>query len=76
MSIVSAIVTYLMVWWVVLFTVLPWRNEPVLHPLQGHDKSAPRNPQILFKLLITTLISSILSAIIYFLIKNTFITLN
>ena len=43
MSIVSAIFTYLMVWWIVLFTILPFGNAPLEKPLPGNEPNAPAN---------------------------------
>lgn len=59
---VTALVVFIMIWWVVLFTVLPWgvrRNET---PEEGHDHGAPARSLIGRKLLITTGIAAVLFA--------------
>lgn len=64
---VSSVVVYLLVWWTVLFAVLPWG---VRQPDQPHNfvGGAPINPHLKTKLLATTLISAIIWAIIAYLI--------
>lgn len=60
MSWVSGIVVYFLIWWVVLFAVLPWgvripdRAEP------GHAQSAPVRPRLWTKAAVTSLIAGLL----------------
>lgn len=61
---VSGIVVYLLVWWVVLFAILPLG---VRSSTEG-NAGPPQNPDIKKKFLLTTLISVIIWAIIYVLI--------
>jgi predicted secreted protein len=65
MTIVSGIVIYCIMWFVVLFTVLPWGvrtqdEEGEVEP--GTAESAPINPNIWRKLLITSLVTGVLFA--------------
>jgi predicted secreted protein len=48
---------FLLIWFVILFAVLPWgvRQQTDIEP--GHDPGAPVNPQLGRKALITTVIS-------------------
>jgi predicted secreted protein len=66
MSWVSAGAIYFVVWWLVLFTVLPWRatsHHELGHDIApGHAASAPVNPHLAAKFLATTLISAALFA--------------
>ena len=66
----TAIVVYLLIWWVVLFAVLPWgvRLETDLVP--GQSTGAPANPRLLTKALATTGISAIIWLVVFFLIKS------
>lgn len=66
---ISGIVVFLMVWWTVLFTVLPWGNRPSAEPITGNVVSAPDKPKLLKKFLITTLISAVIWTVIYGLIS-------
>lgn len=65
MSFATGMVVYVMIWVVVLFLVLPWgvRIPEVIEC--GHADSAPENPYIGLKLLITSIISAFLWVIAY-----------
>jgi predicted secreted protein len=66
MSIFGMIVTFIVVWWLVLFLVLPWgiqsrikTDNAIIIPeiVNGADIGAPKTPNIKIKFLITTLIA-------------------
>ena len=57
-----------MVFWTALFMVLPWGNKSSETPEQGMAGSAPANPRIKQKFLITFIISTIIWLIILALI--------
>lgn len=57
MGALTGILVFVVVWWVVLFAVLPWGVETDAAPPPGTAASAPRTPRIAMKMLITTLIS-------------------
>lgn len=65
---------YVMIWWLVLFTVLPWRAHPPAKPEEGHADSAPANPMMVRKALATTAISAVVWAGCYFLITSDLLT--
>lgn len=60
----SALVVYLMVFWTVLFAILPWGNRAHGEDDKGFAGSAPSNPRIKQKFIITAIIATILWAII------------
>ncbi len=60
MSIVSAVVVYLLAWWLVLFTILPWGNRPDDDLVTGHAGSAPAKPRLKVKFLVTSVIAAII----------------
>ncbi|WP_026987519.1 DUF1467 family protein [Fodinicurvata fenggangensis] len=65
----TGLMVYIVVWWLVIFTVLPWgvrRNE---NPEPGHEAGAPENPMLGRKALVTTVISAVIWLIIYFVIE-------
>ena len=70
MSLTGSFVVFVILWWLILFMILPRDinsqkdNDFVV---KGADPGAPSNPNIIKKLIITTAITSILFAIIYFL---------
>lgn len=50
---------YFLIWWIVLFTVLPWGVQVPDHPETGHAPSAPIRPRIGLKLIVTTLVAAV-----------------
>ena len=64
----SALVVYLMVFWTVLFAILPWGNRAHEEHDKGLAGSAPRNPRIKQKFLITGAIATVIWAVICLLI--------
>ena len=61
MNPVTAITLFTMIWWTVLFAVLPIGTRPVAEPDEHTGwRGAPARPQMLRKILITTLISLLL----------------
>lgn len=75
MDLVGGLVSFVIIWTVVLFTVLPWGNQPVDEPEAGHAESAPANPRVGLKFLITTGISLVLFGILYAVMEYRLITL-
>ena len=65
MSIVGAIVTYLVLWWLALFMVLPWGNQASDRIGKGHASSAPARPRLLKKIAATTLLAMVFFAIVW-----------
>ena len=65
----SAFAIYFVIWWLVLFLVLPWgvRNPHEMGETvgDGHDAGAPVNPNLWRKLGITTALASIVFVLIY-----------
>jgi predicted secreted protein len=69
MSLGSALAIYFVIWWVVLFAVLPWgvRNagEAGESVEIGNDPGAPVNPRLGLKAAVTTLLSAAIFAVVY-----------
>ncbi len=61
---VTALALFFLVWWVVLFAVLPWGVRPPDNPGLGHEPGAPEFPDLKKKFWITTGVSLGLMAII------------
>lgn len=74
MNPVSAIVVFVVIWWVVLFAVLPWGVRRVENPEPGADPGAPANPRMWRKAAITTAISVVLFAVAYFVVESDLIS--
>ena len=79
MGITGSIIIYVMIWWIVFFSVLPIgiqpKKEVFKERLGGNDPGAPKNPKIGKKFLITTIITSLLFIVIYYLVNNGFLNL-
>ncbi len=69
MTLLAAFFTYLIVWWTVLFAVLPWGNRQPDVRVDGTMPGAPANPNIKKKFIATTIVSFIILGIIHALIE-------
>ena len=65
---------YVIIWWVVVFTILPIGIKKPNKVAKGHAEGAPKNPLILKKFIITTFVAFFLWLIVFFIIKNEFFT--
>jgi predicted secreted protein len=65
MSLLAAFFTYFIIWWTVLFAVLPWGNRQPDVNETGMAYGAPVNPNIKKKLIATTIVSFIVLGIVY-----------
>ena len=66
MSLATAIAIYFIIWWVVLFTILPWgvrSQEEGGDVVSGSDPGAPAIPRLWWKLFWTTAVSAVVFAI-------------
>ena len=74
MNPVSAFVVFVIIWWTVIFCVLPIGVETEYKPedehLKGIAPSAPKKLNIKRKLILTTIISLVLWAIAYVIIVS------
>ena len=66
----TGVMVFVIIWWVVLFTVLPWGVRVSDNPEPGHATSAPEKPMLWRKALITTLIAAVLWVGAYYLIES------
>ena len=60
LTIGGAIALYFVVWWTLLFAVLPLRNQPETRPshvVPGQDPGAPASPRLREKAIWTTLVA-------------------
>ncbi len=76
MSTTGLAIIYIIIWWVVFFSILPIdvnRNRKFLIP--ANEVGAPENPKILKKFIYCTVITTIIFIIIYLLIKYEYLNL-
>ena len=73
MGITGSIIIYVMIWWIIFFSILPVgiqsNKEIFKESIEGADPGAPNNPKMAKKFLITTIITSILFIMIYYLVN-------
>ena len=71
----TGVVLFVCLWWIALFAVLPIGTKPVVRP---DDKSgwrgAPEQPQILRKVIITTIVTVFLWTGSYLLIRSDYVS--
>ena len=73
MGLTGSIIVYVIMWWIVFFSVLPVgiqsKKEIFKEKFGGNDPGATNKKKILTKFLTTTLITTIIFAVIYYLVK-------
>ena len=79
MSLTTGLAVYFIVWWTVLFAVLPWGIRSQLESgeiVPGSDPGAPALPQLRAKLVWTTLVATVVFALAAFAYVNRLVTLD
>jgi predicted secreted protein len=77
MGIGTGIAIYFLIWWVVLFAVLPWGVRPQGdEAVPGSDLGAPQVPRVWMKLLWTTVVSAVIFAACAFVYLKGLVTLD
>jgi predicted secreted protein len=79
-NIAFAAAIYLIIWWTVLFAILPFgvrtHEEMGEEAVPGAAESAPHTPHLFRKVVATTIVSSIVFAVVYVIIAGPVITLD
>ena len=75
MSVISTLVLYIVIWWIVFFIVLPIGNKPPSSTGHGNVAGAPEEGYIGIKALITTLLAFILFCLARYGIEQRWIAL-
>ena len=69
MGVVGGVIVYLLLWWLVLFAVLPMRVKPIWEDEgrhhRGAERGAPVNPELWFKIKRTTIIAAGLWLVVF-----------
>jgi len=80
MTLAFAAAIYLVIWWIVLFAMLPigvrTSEEEGEKTVAGAAESAPHAPNLLPKMVATTVVSSIVFAVIYVIIVQRVISID
>jgi predicted secreted protein len=75
----SALAIYFVLWWVVLFTVLPFgvrSQEEHGEIVPGSDPGAPAAPRLVAKAIWTTIVSAVIFAVIYMVYTSRLVTVD
>ena len=78
MPVTTAVAIFFLIWWIVLFAVLPWgvrsqQEDAEIAP--GTDPGAPAIPKLRQKLVWTTLVSAVVFAACYVIYVERLVTL-
>ena len=80
MGIATAIAIYFLIWWIVLFAVLPWgvkaQGEDGEEGVPGSDPGAPRVAGVWAKLIWTTVAATVVFAVCAFVYIKGLVTLD
>ncbi len=63
MSMIEIVVFFVLCWWMVFYLTLPFGIQKEDNPIKGQASSAPKNPMIKRKMLITTGLTIIITLI-------------
>ncbi|MCW5737565.1 MAG: DUF1467 family protein [Enhydrobacter sp.] len=72
MSWATGLMVYLVIWWTVLFAVLPLGVKKVENPGRGQERGSPERPQLRRKAVITSLVAAVLWIGFYLLHQSDF----
>jgi len=70
MTWLTAVVVYILVWWVALFAILPLWVTPTEPGELGFAAGAPRRPLMLRKLLLTSIVATVIWLAIYVIVTS------
>jgi predicted secreted protein len=74
MTFVTGLAVYVVVWWIVLFAVLPWGVKLPETFVPGQAESAPENPRLLLKAAVTSVLAGVIWLGIYLVVRSDWIS--
>jgi len=66
----TGIILYVLVWWVTLFAVLPLWVVPAEPDEIGHAAGAPKQPRLMRKAVVTSVVAGVIWIVIYALVRS------
>jgi len=76
MSITGLAIIYIIIWWIIFFSILPIDVDRIkVEKIDGEDPGSPENPKMLKKFIYCTVITTVLFIIIYILMKFEYLNL-
>jgi predicted secreted protein len=71
----TGIVVFVIIWWTALFAVLPIGTRPVQQADEASGwRGAPERPRLLMKVIVTTIVASVLWTGAYVLIQSDYVS--
>jgi predicted secreted protein len=73
MTVSFALAIYFIIWWIVLFAVLPFGVKSQVESgefAQGTDPGAPATPQLLRKMAVTSILAGLIFALVMWAMNN------
>ena len=71
----TGIVLFVIIWWTALFAVLPFGTKPIVQAdMTSGWRGAPERPRLLMKVIVTTIVASLLWTGSYLLIRSDYIS--
>jgi predicted secreted protein len=75
MSWFTGAVLYVLIWWTVLFAVLPWGTRPVAEADEATGwRGVPAQPRMALKVLATTLVAAVIWVLCALLIESSWLS--
>ena len=74
MTWVQGIVAYIVIWWLVIFAVLPFGIRPSAEDDPGYAAGAPANPRLWLKAGVTTAIAAVIWLGVFTLVNSDWIS--
>ena len=68
------VATYVVIWWITIFAVLPWGVRPVEKGDPGAPAGAPANPRLVFKAVMTTIVATVVWLLVYWAVTSDLIS--
>ena len=76
MSITGSLIIFVLIWWIIFFSLLPIDvDRKHKEMVEGVDRGSPENPKIIKKIIYTTIITSIIFIGIFMLVKYDYLNL-
>ena len=60
MGLATGVMVYFVIWWTILFCVLPLGVRKAANPGKGEERGAPERPELLRKAVITTIVAGVM----------------
>ena len=74
MTWVEGVVVYVLVWWVVVFAVLPFGARTPERFVPGQARGAPARPMLWLKAGITTILAAVIWLVIFLVVRSDWIS--